>query len=144
MKLWRLIPAILAAAAILPACNKDDYKKIEENPDDSVKITYLGKGFGKTGYGDIFQIETADDFRYDYTVVDKNQISSLSTYVNFRLDNLTNYLIMQNISFDEYFSKGTGSYILQDPGYGSGRFGQVYRSVLYKKFLRIRLHLLQC
>lgn len=111
MKLWRLIPAILAAAAILPACNKDDYKKIEENPDDSVKITYLGKGFGKTGYGDIFQIETDDDFRYDYTVVDKNQISSLSSYVNIRLDNLTNYLIMQKISFDDYFSKGTGSYI---------------------------------
>lgn len=112
MKIWRLIPVLMAAAAILPACNKDASNlTFEENPDNSVKITYMGKGFNNARYGDIFQIETGDDFRYDFTVVTGSQISSLGTFVSLHLENIVGNLNAQNIDLDDYFAAGTGSYI---------------------------------
>ena len=102
MKIWRLIPVLMAAAAILPACNKDASNlTIEENPDNSVKITYMGKGFDNARYGDIFQIETGDDFRYDFTVVTGSQISSLGTFVSLHLENIVGNLNAQNIDLDD-------------------------------------------
>ena len=109
MKLWRLIPALPAAAALLLACSKDVSANIEENPDDSVKITYMGKGFNNASYGDIFQIEAAPDFRYDYTIITGSQ-PSLGSFVNLYLDNLVGNLNAQNIAPDEYFATGNGTF----------------------------------
>ena len=73
MKFWKYIPVLLAVAVIAPGCIDDLDNPIDENPDDAVTITYLGKGFleNKTIYGDLFSIEADEDFMYDYQVVSK-------------------------------------------------------------------------
>ena len=115
MKSWKLIPALLAVAAILPACEKNNVKQVEENPDDSVKITYLGKGFDQARYGDIFQIETTADFRYEYTITDDKWINShfgsISSFVSNYFNNLGYYLEAEKIDQKGYFHRGTDSYI---------------------------------
>lgn len=71
MKIWKYIPVLAAVMATLPACTDESGKlELNENPDDAVIITYLGKGFleDKTIYGDLFSVEADEDFTYDYSV----------------------------------------------------------------------------
>ena len=50
MKFWKYIPVLLAILVTVPACvNTTEDKNVDENPDDAVKISYLGKGFKSEG-----------------------------------------------------------------------------------------------
>ena len=71
MKFWKYIPVLLAVAVIAPGCIDELGKPtLNDNPDDAVTITYLGKGFmaDKTIYGDLFSVEADEDFTYDYSI----------------------------------------------------------------------------
>ena len=82
MKIWRNILVLVAVIAMAPACiDGFEIAKIDENPDDAVIITYLGKGFlnNNTVYGDLFQIDAEEGMLYDYKVVPKSALRSKYT-----------------------------------------------------------------
>ena len=117
MKIWKYIPVLAAIAVMLPACIGDlGQGNVDENPDDAVKITYLGKGFqaDKTVYGDLFSVEADGAFMYDYLVMSKSTLrSKYGTLVGFVLrypSVLAASLEKEGRTMADYLVSGSGTY----------------------------------
>ena len=117
MKFWKHIPLLLAMLVASSACveNIED-GKIDENPDEAVKITYLGKGFqaDKTFYGDLFRIEAEAGFTYDYLVMSKSTLlskyGSLASFVYTYPSAMLKALAQQGRKLEEYLITGPGTF----------------------------------
>ena len=109
---FRALTLALAAAA-LSSCFAfdDDSVTARENADDSVKISYLGKGYavGVAFYGDLFRVEAPEDFTYDLVVLTAgayNQYGSASALVNRYTESLVRTLEMNHTNLEDYLLHG--------------------------------------
>jgi len=99
---------------LISACAKNEFETdAVENPDDAVKITYMGKGFstGTAFYGDQFQFEAPDDFYFDFVVLTeaayKNNYGSPSALASQHTESLSNNLKFNNIAIEDYLLHGS-------------------------------------
>lgn len=109
---FRALTLALAAAALSSCFAFDDNSvTARENADDSVKISYLGKGYavGVAFYGDLFRVEAPEDFTYDLVVLTAgayNQYGSASALVNRYTESLVRTLEMNHTNLEDYLLHG--------------------------------------
>ena len=117
MKFWKYIPVLLAVLVTVPACvNTVEDSNVNENPDEAVSITYLGKGFKSesTVYGDLFRIEADEAFTFDYLVMSRNSLASkygsMAGFAYAYPKALQAALALKGRTLADYLVSGSGTY----------------------------------